>query len=179
LETVEENKPVEEQSIMVRLAPMTDAEFQVYLARAVDNYALEHVKAGNWQPSEAHQKSAQEFNQLLPDGVASKDQHLYSIEDVPSGLKIGILWFAVFHKGPRPAAFIYDFEIDEAYRGKGYGRQALTALDEEAATMGIETISLHVFAHNPTAIALYEKMGYAATDLHMAKRIGPDNSRQK
>ena len=39
----EENKPVEERSIMVRLVPMTDAEFQVYLARAVDNYAQEHV----------------------------------------------------------------------------------------------------------------------------------------
>ncbi len=159
--------------IMVRLVPMTGTEFDVYLARAVDNYAQEHVSAGNWLPEEAHQKSEQEFKQLLPAGVASKDQYLFSIEDVPSGLKIGMVWFAVNHRGPSLTAFIYDFNIDEAYRGKGFGRQALAALDEQAAALGIETISLHAFAHNPTAIALYQKMGYAITDVHMSKKVGP------
>ncbi|MBI5564781.1 MAG: N-acetyltransferase [Chloroflexi bacterium] len=158
---------------MVRLVPMTNAEFQVYLALAVDDYAQEHVLAGNWLPEEAHQKSAQEFKHLLPDGVASKDQYLFSIEDTPADLKIGMLWFAVTSKGTHRTAFIYDFIIDEAHRGQGYGRQALAALDGQAAGMGVESISLHVFGHNPTAIALYEKMGYRVTDLHMAKKITP------
>jgi ribosomal protein S18 acetylase RimI-like enzyme len=156
---------------MVRLVPMTDVELQVYVAYAVDNYAQEHVKAGNWLLEEAHQKSAQEFKQLLPDGVASKNQHLFSIEDIPSGRKIGMLWFAVNIKGTHQTAFIYDFMIDEGYRGKGYGRLALVALDKQAAAMGIESISLHVFAHNSAAIRLYEKLGYEVTDLHMAKKI--------
>lgn len=158
---------------MVRLIPMTDAEFQVYLAQAVDNYAQEHVRAGNWLPDEAHEKSEQEFKQLLPAGPASKDQYLFSIEETQSGKIIGMLWFAVTVKGEHRTAFIYDFMIDEAHRGQGYGRQALTALDERAAVMGLETISLHAFAHNPTAIALYKKMGYEITDVHMAKKVGP------
>jgi len=156
---------------MVRLVPMTEAEFEVYLAQAVDNYAQEHVTAGNWLFEEAHQKSEQEFKQLLPDGVASKDQYLFSIVEATSGLKIGMLWFAVNHRGLRRTAFIYDFIIDEARRGQGYGRQALAALDEQAAALNIETISLHAFAHNPTAIALYQKMGYAITDVHMSKKF--------
>ncbi|MFN8597081.1 MAG: GNAT family N-acetyltransferase [Anaerolineae bacterium] len=158
---------------MVRLVPMTATEFQTYLARAIDDYAQEHVQAGNWLPEEAHQKSEQEFKQLLPDGPASKDQHLFSIEEGSSGTKIGMLWFAVNRRGSHLTAFIYDFIIDEAYRGQGYGRQTLTALDAQAASMGIETISLHAFAHNPTAIALYQKMGYAITDVHMSKKLTP------
>ena len=158
---------------MVRLVPMTDAEFEVYLAHAVDNYAQEHVQAGNWRSEEAQQKSAQEFGQLLPDGVASKDQYLFSIVEESAGLKIGMLWFAVNHRGSSLTAFIYDFNIDEAHRGQGFGRQALAALDEQAKALGIETISLHAFAHNPTAIALYQKMGYAITDVHMSKQVSP------
>jgi len=50
------------------------------------------------------------------------------------------------------------------------GSHALTALDEQANTLGIAVISLHVFAHDPAAIALYKKIGYEVTDLHMAKR---------
>ena len=157
---------------MVRLIPMTEAEFQVYLARAVDDYAQEHALAGNWSLEEARQRSEQEFKQLLPDGVASQNQYLFSLEDLPSGAKIGLLWFTINRHGSRLTAFIYDFIIDEAYRGQGYGRQALAALDERAASMGIESISLHAFAHNQTAIALYQKMGYEITDVHMSKKIG-------
>ena len=158
---------------MVRLVQMMATEFQAYLARAVDDYAQEHVQAGNWLPEEAHQKSAQEFAHLLPDGIASQDQHLFSIEEGSSGMKIGMVWFAVNRRGSHLSAFIYDFIIDEAYRGQGYGRQALAALDAQAASMGIESIALHAFAHNPTAIALYQKMGYAITDVHMSKQITP------
>ncbi|CAG0990353.1 partial diamine N-acetyltransferase, partial [Anaerolineae bacterium] len=71
----------------------------------------------------------------------------------------------------RPTAFIYDFIIDEPHRGQGYGRQALAALDQQAVALGVETISLHAFAHNQTAIALYQKLGYAITDVHMSKKI--------
>lgn len=156
---------------MVRLVPMTEAELQAYLAGAIDNYAQEHVRAGNWLPEEAHQKSANEFRQLLPDGVASKDQYLFSIEDAASGRHIGMLWLAVIVKGAHRTGFIYDFNVDEAQQGKGYGREALKALDEKAAELGVEALSLHVFGHNPRAIHLYEKMGYEVTDLHMTKQL--------
>ena len=156
---------------MVRLVSMTESEFQIYLKHSVENYAQEHVKAGNWDPSDALQKAEKEFLQLLPEGVATRKQHLLSIEEVDTGVKVGLIWFAEQHQASRPSAFIYDFLVYEEYRRKGYGKQTLRALEEKVKALGIETISLHVFGHNQAAIDLYQKAGYEITDLHMAKKV--------
>jgi len=157
---------------MVRLVPMTESEFKIYRQTHLEGYAQEHVKAGNWDSSDALQKAEKEFLQLLPDGVASKKQHLLSIEDGHSGMKVGLIWFAEKDQASRPSAFIYDFLIYEEYRKKGYGKQTLTALEEKVKELGIETISLHVFGHNKIAINLYQSAGYQINDMIMAKKIG-------
>jgi len=156
---------------MVRLVPMTESEFQDYMKHAVEDYAREHVKAGNWHSSEALQKAEAEFLQLLPEGVTSKNQYLFSIKDDPTSLKVGMIWFAVNEKTPHPSAFIYDFMIDEQFRKRGYGRQTLRMLEEKVKALGIDQISLHVFGHNHVAIALYKKAGYEITGLRMAKKL--------
>jgi ribosomal protein S18 acetylase RimI-like enzyme len=150
---------------------MTESEFQTYLKRSLESYAQEHVRAGNWDSSDALQKAEKEFLQLLPDGIASKKQHLLSIEDGHTGVKIGLIWFAEQLQASRPSAFIYDFLIYEEHRRKGYGKQALAALEEKVKELSIATISLHVFGHNQAAIDLYQKAGYEITDLHMAKKV--------
>ena len=48
---------------------MTVAEFPAYRERTISNYAAEHVRAGNWSPSQAEELAAQQTDQLLPDGV--------------------------------------------------------------------------------------------------------------
>ena len=156
---------------MVRLVPMTESEFHVYCKHSIENYAQEHVKAGNWHPAEALQKVEKEFLQLLPDGVASKNQHFFSIERDHTGVKVGMIWFAVRDDASRPSAFIYDFRIDEEFRRSGYGRQTLMRLEEKVRELGLDTISLHVFGHNQAAIALYQMTGYEVTDLHMTKKL--------
>lgn len=156
---------------MVRLVPMTEDEFQAYLKRTVAEYAQEHVRAGNWHPSEALQKAEQTFIRLLPDGIASKNNYLYSIEDSQTGMKVGIVWFAVNDGAVQPSAFLYDFWITEECRRQGYGRQTLQVLEEKARQMGLEKIGLHAFAHNQAAVALYQKAGYQITDLGMAKKL--------
>lgn len=50
----------------------------------------------------------------------------------------------------------------------GYARRALQAL-EAAAKRGVTRIDLHVYSHNPSAIALYQKVGYRTTGLNMRK----------
>ena len=159
---------------MVQLIPMTENEFQPYYRRAVEDYARDHVEAGNWHPSEALRKAEKQFQQLLPDGVASKDQHLYSIVHDPTGMKVGMIWFAVRYKSfaSHPYAFVYDFLIDEEFRRKGYGKQAFVALEDKVKELGLDSISLHVFGHNQAAIALYQAAGYETTDLLMTKKLG-------
>ena len=157
---------------MVRLVPMTDGEFQMYLKHAIEEYAQEHVKAGNWDASDALQRAEKEFLQLLPDGTASKNQHLLSIEESGTGIKIGMIWFAEKYQASSPYAMIYDFLIYEEHRRKGYGKQTLAALEEKVKELGIETIALHVFGHNQAAIDLYQKTGYKMTNIQMQKKLG-------
>ncbi|NOZ50982.1 MAG: GNAT family N-acetyltransferase [Chloroflexi bacterium] len=155
---------------MVRFVPMTENEFQAYRKNAIEEYAQDHVRAGNWHPAEALEKAEKEFQHLLPDGVASKNQYLYALVDAQTGAKVGRIWFSVNDKAPQPTAFIYDFLIDEHCRRRGYGRQALGVLEEKARELGIDTVSLHVFGRNQAAIALYQKVGYEITNLVMTKK---------
>src|SRR5438552_14643823 len=103
---------------MVRLEAMTEAEFQAFLEPAIAEYAAEHVKSGHWSPEESLEKSRKEYAQLLPDGLSSVDQHLFSIKD-ESGTQVGVLWFAVRKKGDKRSAFIYDVRIDEVFQRRG------------------------------------------------------------
>jgi len=50
--------------------------------------------------------------------------------------------------------------VDEAYRGRGYGRKVCEALLFEAKQQGAHTAYLQVVQNNKVAINLYEKLGY-------------------
>lgn len=156
---------------MVTLVPMDEAAFQKYRETAVETYAQEHVKAGNWHPDEALQQSEESFQKLLPQGLTSPDQHLFSIVN-ESGTVAGMLWFAHQRSGPEPVAFIFDFQIYPQFRRRGYGKEALLALEEKAHAFQIPRLSLHVFGHNHAARALYEKVGYEVKSVMMSKKIG-------
>jgi len=149
---------------MVKLEPIQQEDFEIFLERGIREYAGDHVRNGNWSSEEALDRSKKEFESLLPDGIRSKDQYLYSIID-NSGNKIGVLWVQVKDQ----KAFIFDFIIDEAFRGKGYGKQALIAMDEKLKSMNVESVGLHVFGDNITAQELYKKMGFQITGIHMKK----------
>jgi len=158
---------------MVKLVRMQQEDFEPYLERDIREYAEEHVRNGNWSAEEALERSRKEHQQLLPDGLESRNQYLFSIKDA-SDQKLGTLWVNI----ENGRAFIYDFRIDEAQRGKGYGKQALVALDEKLRSMDVQSVGLHVFGDNVKAQELYKKMGYQITGVHMKKvltRAGPAN----
>lgn len=156
---------------MVALVPIEQREFEVFLENEINDYAQEKVISGNWLAEEALQKSRAEFMSLLPDGLRTKDQYVFSILDEETNLRIGILWVQVKMGESQRKAFICDFVIQPEYRGKGFGKQALHALDKKLEEMGVVSVSLHVFAHNTNAIALYEKAGYKVTNLYMGKKL--------
>lgn len=150
---------------MVTLAPLQQEEFEQFLEREIRAYAEHHVKNGNWSPEGALERSRAEFEHYLPDGIFSKDQYLYSIID--GSTKVGVLWVEVKEQ----KAFIYEFVIDEALRGKGYGKQALAAMDEELKSKNVESVGLHVFGDNIAAQELYRKAGFQITGIHMKKSL--------
>jgi ribosomal protein S18 acetylase RimI-like enzyme len=158
---------------MVELVPMEQEDFETYRERNIREYAAEHVKNGDWLPEEALEKSRKEVQGLLPDGIKSKNQFIYSIFDDATNQKLGMLWVEVKMDTPRRRAFMYDFIIEEQFRGKGYGKQALAALDQKLISMDSESVGLHVFAHNTVAQELYKKSGYQVTNIIMRKQLKP------
>jgi RimJ/RimL family protein N-acetyltransferase len=157
--------------MMVRLIPMTATDFQAYLEEDTERYAQVRVRAGDWQPLEALQKSREEHQQLLPDGLATRNHYLCSIEDEALGSKVGVIWFAIYDRQLQPAAFVYDLLIYGEFQRRGYGRQALLTLEAKAKELGVDKIALHVFAHNHVARVLYENAGFEITGIYLAKKL--------
>jgi ribosomal protein S18 acetylase RimI-like enzyme len=156
---------------MVELIPMTEEQFHAYLGRAVAGYVQDITRAGNVAPDDATIAAEQQFESLLPYGLDTPDQSLYTIYDPARQKPVGHLWVGARNEGGRIFAALYDFEIFEAYRRQGYGTQSLQALEREVQARGLDEIRLHVFGHNHPARALYEKMGYVATNITMAKQL--------
>ena len=150
---------------MIKLEPLQQEDFERFLERGIRDYAEDHVRNGNWSPEGSLERSRKEFEHYLPDGIHSKEQYLYSITH-ENGNKVGVLWVQVKDR----KAFIFDFIIDEAFRGKGYGKQALAAMDEKLKSMNAESVELHVFGDNIAAQELYKKAGFQITGIHMNKK---------
>jgi ribosomal protein S18 acetylase RimI-like enzyme len=151
------------------LVPMNESDFQTYLANAILGYARDKIQAGNWSQDEAFERSRKEFEGYLPQGIHTPNNHLFTLLN-DMGEKVGILWYATLPNQPG-LAFIYDFEISEPFRRRGYASQALAALEQEAKARGAKQIELHVFGHNTAARALYKKAGFVETNVMMTKNI--------
>ena len=166
------------EKTMVKLIPMEQADFSAYLDRGIAEYAEDKVKSGNWTAEEALERSRKEFEKYLPDGLQSKNQYILSIVDGTGAQKLGMLWVEVKMDSPQHEAFIFDFRVKEEFRGKGYGKQALVALDEKLISLNVDSVGLHVFGHNIVAQEVYKKSGYEITNINMRKvfrKTGPAN----
>lgn len=126
---------------MVRLEEMKSDEFHRYLSYAINNYADEHVKAGNWNRGEALDKGTAEYEKLLPNGEKTANHYVFMIRDVER--EVGMIWFAQrsFEEG-----YIYDIHIWEGNQGRGYGKEAMKEIEHFAKDKGLKCIGLHVFA---------------------------------
>lgn len=157
---------------MVTLRPMTEEGFQDFLARSIPEYAEEKVKAGNWTPEEALNKSQAEYTKLLPQGLATPHQHIYAIE--LEGGSVGCLWLSADTQIPEAVCFIYDLFVEESFRRSGIATEAMRQLEKEASLLGLRGLALHVFGHNTAARDLYQKLGYEITNVRMSKSLSDD-----
>ena len=158
---------------MIKLRQQTVDEYDSWSKKSRETYTNENIKNG-LSPKEAQQKTDDDFNRLLPEGRQSSGQYLFTIVNEISSTNvetIGTLWFGVRGSEVYKKAFIYDIIIDEQYRSKGYGQQAMNLLESEVKKLGLRHIGLHVFGHNTAARAVYEKLGYVMTNLNLEKVI--------
>ena len=111
--------------------------------------------------------------QLLPQGLQTPRVLLLSAQNA-EGEYVGHLWIGLDRPGAPGSGWIYDIEVAENQRGRGYGRQLLRAAEEETLKHGVSILGLNVFGTNTVARKLYESSGYSITQIAMSKKLGAE-----
>lgn len=153
------------------LRPMTASEYATWLAAKIPDYAADKVASGQWAQEASLELSKKEYGELLPQGLATPDNHLYTIVDARSAA-VGVLWFAIKTKFNDRIAYVFDVTILPERQREGHATRALLALEDEVRKLGLSGIALHVFGANTGARALYAKLGFQPTNISLFKAIG-------
>jgi RimJ/RimL family protein N-acetyltransferase len=162
----------QEPTDTVRLVELDETPFREYRKHLVRDYAANKVRAGVWSKSEAETNAA--IDGLLPEGHATPDHLLYSVRDESVPAEVGKLWISPRDSGR--SLWIYDIIVHERFRRRGYASRILHLIENKARELGAAKVELHVFGHNHGARALYEKLGYTATSIVMAKPVSTEDS---
>jgi diamine N-acetyltransferase len=127
----------------VELREITQDTLHAVLALSVAPEQEEYVAPNVRSIAEAHFEPHAWFRAVYAD-------------DVPVG-------FVMAYRDPPITFWIWRFMIDAAHQGKGYGRQALDLLVEEARKDGVDAVKLsfHPGEHSPRAF--YSRFGFVET----------------
>ncbi|MGW0433357.1 N-acetyltransferase family protein [Micromonospora sp. NPDC003197] len=156
----------------VVLRPMTEQEFAERNTVLIDRYADDLRESGRVSAVEAHEESVRQNTGFLPQGIDTPGMLLFMAE--ADGQSVGWLWVGPTIKPDLPEqAWIYNIEVNEEHRSKGYGRAILEAVERELGNHGYTKIGLNVFGSNTVAIRLYESLGFEVTAQQMAKPLTP------
>jgi ribosomal protein S18 acetylase RimI-like enzyme len=155
--------------VSLQLRPLREDEFEAWYPATRDAYAEDMIRNGGLASERATAKAAEDMERLFPDHAPAPDQLVYVLE--VDGEEVGNLWVSARTEGFQPGLFIYDINVDERHRGRGYGKAAMRLAEEEARRLGLDTISLNVFGDNTVARNLYRSLGYRENAVAMSKRL--------
>jgi ribosomal protein S18 acetylase RimI-like enzyme len=78
---------------------------------------------------------------------------------------------AIDYYTERKHGHVADIVVDEAYEGRGIGRQLLAAADDWARAQHYEWLTLGVFSENTRAAQLYERAGFKKDIVRLLKPL--------
>lgn len=147
---------------MVKLAPMTTREKERQLEWSRQQYTAEMAAADSLAAEEADRRVQEQLERFLPEGFETPGHSFMWIVANHDQERVGWTWV-----GPTPgdsgAHYIYDIQIDAAFRGGGLGGSALDQIEILAGEAGANRLGLHVFEANDAARRLYESKGFVIT----------------
>jgi ribosomal protein S18 acetylase RimI-like enzyme len=161
----------------VDLAPLSPQEISEFVERQIVEYADEKRRAGHWTADEAIKRSRAAIQDLLGDDPGARGHRFFKGLSEP-GERVGWIWI-----GPPPEVFqlqraqwLFQITVDEKFRGRGFGRGMLVALEALLAAEDIEALHLNVFKWNLVARNLYDSLGYEVyletdSEAGMSKRL--------
>jgi ribosomal protein S18 acetylase RimI-like enzyme len=156
----------------LRLAPMSDDDYDAFFRRTAVEYARDKVRAGQWREDESADLARQSLAELLPHGPATPEHRLFVLIDAATDQRVGTAWLHLQQRADPPRAYLYDIRVEDGVQRQGYGRAAMQALEVEARSAGCASLLLHVFGDNTRARNLYERCGYRVTNVNMRKDLG-------
>lgn len=98
--------------------------------------------------------SEQTLRAVLDDSAS----HLYLLEE--EGRVVGMLTLSIYHSPTGSKAWIEDVVVDDACRGRGYGRALVAHAIEEAKRAGVKQLMLTSNSLRIAANQLYQAMGF-------------------
>lgn len=144
----------------VSVRPMAQSEYDAWYPHLVEGYGQSFVDAGLLSPEEARVRAEEQTAALLTEGLATPGHELVTLAD--HGEPVGEIWL---RHGLEPGvSFVFDVEVNDGQRGKGYGKALMIAGEAASLAAGSSRLGLHVFGHNTVARRLYEKIGYQIID---------------
>jgi ribosomal protein S18 acetylase RimI-like enzyme len=148
----------------VEFRQMGGDEFATWLPLLREEYAGDLVRDYGMSLEQAIEQAAVEIERDLPAG------HSVWVMEVGGG-PVGHLWLSERRSSYEPALVVYDIDVDEPHRGRGYGKAAMLFAEEEARRRGLSRIVLHVGARNEVARNLYRSLGYQENEVAMSKPV--------
>jgi len=148
---------------------MTDERFPGYRDHLEAGYAGQIAESGQMSWEDAVEKASEDTGRLLPKGVATPDNYLFTAVD--GDTEVGLVWINLVTKSDGIHGFVYDIEVHETARRQGYGRAIMLAAEQVAREHGASSMRLNVFGYNVAARRLYEEIGYETTSMQMLKRF--------
>ena len=146
---------------------MPDDRLEDWIARSFTVYLDERMQSGESREV-AEARVARSMDENFPNGRPLPSHRIF---DVMEGDEpVGQLWIGPQVPGST-SWWVYDVEIFEPYRRRGYARAALDFGHAEAKSLGGTSIGLNVFGFNTGAKELYEKLGYAVTSTQMKRDL--------
>ena len=112
------------------------------------------------------------MTRLLPSGAPAPGHAIFDVVG-DDHEPVGYLWIAP-DTSDDAGGWVWDIEIDDDKRGRGFGRTAMILAEDYARQQGAHTLGLNVFGFNVAARNLYQSIGYEPTAIQMRKRLDQD-----
>ena len=142
----------------LQLVEMDAGDFARRRAPLVAGYARAITASRGLTLTEAEAVSARDIDDQLTRGPATRGHYLRKA--LRDGTEVGWIWVALPGRARPDMAWISDIEVDPEFRSRGYAGEILTAAHTGLTGLGVRRIGLNVFADNPTARRVYERLGY-------------------
>ena len=144
----------------ITLIPATESDLdRIDLCRG---YIDDLVKSDLYDLASATRKAKKEIDEILKRSTAS---FMLCFEEEKE--EVGHILMNITPTD----LFIFNMEVYEEFRGQGYGKAILLAVEQLAVEKDLNRMTLSVSPLNKRALKLYKNSGFSELFVHMEKRL--------